>query len=84
MSCHPRAGIAETHHLVVAASKSLVWLLLTLVAALRVVRCTLPLRAPVVVLNVVDTSVLTLLLHLRLELIGISTASVSRRLRQTV
>ena len=83
MSCHPRAGNAETHCLVVAL-KSLVLLLLLLVAALRVVRCTLPLRAPVIVLNVVDTSALTLLLHLRLELIGISTASVSRRPRQTV
>ena len=85
MSCSPRAENAETRCLVIVALKSLVWLLLSLVAALRVILCILTLRAPVVVvLNVVDTSVLTLLLHLRQELIGISTASVSRRLRLTV
>ena len=44
---------------------------------MRIIPCILTLRASVVVvLNVVDLSVLTLLLLLRLELIGISTASV--------
>ena len=47
-------------------------------AVVLTILCILTLRAPAVVpvLNDVDLSVLTLLLLLRLELIGISTASV--------